>query len=115
LLHYNDLKADLIAQVQRIASFLGIDLDPERLEMVCAAVDFQAMRRRSATYVPCGGRLWKGGAESFLYRGTNGRWRGVLRPEQLEAYERVSRNALSPDCHRWLHRSCDQQLPTVDG
>jgi aryl sulfotransferase len=83
--------------------------------MVCAAVDFKAMQQRSATYVPCGGRLWKGGAESFLYRGTNGRWRGVLRPEQLEAYERVSRNALSPDCHRWLHRSCDQQLPTVDG
>jgi hypothetical protein len=39
----------------------------------------------------------------------------VLRPEQLEAYERVSRNALSPDCHRWLNRSCNQQLTTVDG
>lgn len=115
LLHYNDLKADLPAQVQRIASFLGLDPDPERLKMVCAAVDFKAMQQRSATYVPCGGRLWKGGAESFLYRGINGRWRGVLRPEQLEAYERVSRNALSPDCHRWLNRSCNQQLPTVDG
>jgi aryl sulfotransferase len=61
------------------------------------------MRRHSDRYVPCGGRLWKGGAASFLYRGTNGRWRGVLSAEQLEAYDRVSRDALSPACHAWLH------------
>ena len=103
LLHYGELKADLPGQITRIASFLGIDLDAARLADVAAAVDFDTMRRHSDRYVPCGGRLWKGGAASFLYRGTNGRWRGVLSTEQLEAYDRVSRDALSPACHAWLH------------
>jgi len=103
LLHYSDPKADLPGQIARIASFLGMEIDAVRLETVAAAVAFDAMRLHSDRYVPCGGSLWKGGATTFLYRGTNGRWRGVLRPEQLEAYERVSREALSPACHRWLH------------
>jgi aryl sulfotransferase len=103
LLHYGDLKADLPAQITRIAAFLGLELDAARLSEVAAAVDFEAMRRQSDRYVPCGGRLWNGGAASFLYRGTNGRWRGVLGEEQLEAYDRVSREALSPACHDWLH------------
>jgi aryl sulfotransferase len=103
LLHYGELKADLPGQITRIVSFLGIDLDAARLAAVASAVDFDTMRRHSDRYVPCGGRLWKGGAASFLYRGTNGRWRGVLSAEQLEAYDRVSRDALSPACHAWLH------------
>ena len=103
LLHYGDLKADLPAQISKIATFLGLELDAARLSEVAAAVDFHAMRRQSDRYVPCGGRLWKGGAASFLYRGTNGRWRGVLGSEQLEAYARVSREALSASCHNWLH------------
>lgn len=103
LLHYSDLLADLPAQIARIATFLGIEIDAPRLATVVAAVNIDAMRLHSNLYVPCGGVLWQGGAATFLYRGSNGRWRGVLSAEQLEAYDRVSREALSPACHAWLH------------
>jgi aryl sulfotransferase len=114
LLHYNDLKADLPAQIARIATFLGMEIDAPRLATVAAAVAFDAMRLHSDRYVPCGGRLWKGGAATFLYRGTNGRWRGVLHPEQLAAYDRVSREALSPACHTWLHGADSARLLALE-
>ena len=114
LLHYGDLKSNLPGEISRIATFLGMEVDSEQLTTVAVAVDFAAMRQHSDRYVPCGGRLWKGGAASFLYRGTNGRWRGVLSSEQLAAYDRVSREALSPACHNWLHGARAQQWLALD-
>ena len=34
--------------------------------------------------------------------GTNGRWRDVLTPNQLERYEEVMRSKLTPECIQWL-------------
>lgn len=37
-----------------------------------------------------------------LRQGTNGRWRGVLTPEQLAKYDEVVRRKLTPECAVWL-------------
>jgi aryl sulfotransferase len=42
-----------------------------------------------------------GGADGFLYKGHNGRWRDVLTEEDLRLYEKVA-GSLEPGLRAWL-------------
>ena len=46
------------------------------------------MKANAAKSVPLGGAFWEGGAETFIHKGTNGRWREVLSAEQIDQYEK---------------------------
>ena len=37
-----------------------------------------------------------------MNKGTNGRWKNVLSPEDLSLYEDAVARVLSPDCRQWL-------------
>ncbi len=102
MLHFADMKADTAAAVRRIAGFIGIELSTARLASIVSAVSFKAMKQRGEDYAPSGGATWKGGADTFLNKGTNGRWRGVLSPRELALYDAACDRALSPDCRAWL-------------
>ena len=43
-----------------------------------------------------------GGADTFLYKGTNGRWHDVLTPEELARYDETVAARVTPDCAAWL-------------
>jgi aryl sulfotransferase len=60
------------------------------------------MKANADAYVPDGGSHWKGGAQTFMNKGTNGRWREVLSAEELAQYDSLCAKALTPDCRRWL-------------
>jgi hypothetical protein len=47
---------------------------------------------------------FEGGAESIQLKGTNGRWREVLTPVELDAYEKRAAEQLPPDAANWLER-----------
>jgi aryl sulfotransferase len=102
LVHFNDLKADLEGEIRRIAAFLEIDVGTETLARAVAHSSFDYMKSHAASVAPRGGVLWKGGAETFINKGSNGRWRDRLTPEDVEAYERRAVQELGPDCARWL-------------
>ena len=51
---------------------------------------------------PAGGAFWEGGANTFINKGVNGRWRDVLSPADSLAYERMAAERLGADCARWL-------------
>lgn len=102
VLHYADMKRDIGAAVARIAGFLDMPLTPARHAAVVEAASFDSMKRRARDYVPHGGQAWKGGAETFLYKGTNGRWRDVLSADDLALYDAACRRSLSDDCRLWL-------------
>jgi len=102
MLHFADMKADTAAAVRRIAGFIGIELSTARLASIVSAVSFKAMKQRGEDYAPSGGATWKGGSDTFLNKGTNGRWRGVLSPRELALYDAACDRALSPDCRAWL-------------
>jgi aryl sulfotransferase len=80
--HYDDLKHDLTAEMRRVAKFLGIDAAEKHWPALVERCTFASMRARSAEIAPFDD-LFVGGAESFLYKGTNGRWRDVLTPAEL--------------------------------
>ncbi|MFQ5565887.1 MAG: sulfotransferase domain-containing protein [Paracoccaceae bacterium] len=102
MLHFADMKADTAAAVRRIADFIGVELSGARLDDIVAAVSFKAMKERGADYAPRGGATWKGGADTFLNKGTNGRWRDVVSPSELALYDAACERALTPDCRAWL-------------
>jgi aryl sulfotransferase len=45
--------------------------------------------------------IFEGGIERFLFKGTNGRWRGVLTDDDLALYERAAAT-LDPELRAWL-------------
>ena len=101
LVHFNDLKADLRGEIEKIAAFLDIEVDPKLWPAILehCSLDYMKMvaaRDERAKVV------FKGGGATFVNKGTNGRWRDVLTADDIARYEaEVARN-LTPECAEWL-------------
>jgi len=102
LLHFAELKADLPGQIRRMAAFLYIAVDESRWDAIVEHCSFDYMKRHATKSVPLGGAFWDGGAETFVYKGTSGRWRDTLTPEDCARYERMAVEHLGEACARWL-------------
>jgi aryl sulfotransferase len=102
LLHFEDLKADLPGQARRIAAFLGVVVEEARWPAILEHCSFDWMKAHAAKAAPLGGVFWDGGAETFINKGTNGRWRDVLTSADCTAYETLAQRELGEDCARWL-------------
>ena len=98
--HYNDLQADLDAQMRRVAAFLDIEIDERRWADQVERCTFESMKRRSAEIADFESHF-VGGADTFLYKGTNGRWRDVLTAEELERFDQRARELLPPEAIAW--------------
>ena len=104
LLHFADLKHDLPGGIKRIAAFLDIEIDEEKFPAVVEHCSFDYMKRNATASVPLGGAFWDGGAQTFIHKGTNGRWKEVLSAEQLAMYDHTAAKVLTPDCRAWLEQ-----------
>jgi len=102
LLHFNEMKNDLPGAMRRVAGFLGIPVDEARWPVLVAHCTFEYMKAHASAAAPLGGILWEGGGESFINKGTNGRWRDRLSAADIAAYEARALKELGPDCARWL-------------
>ena len=115
LVHYNDLKADLAGEMRRVADFLGISVPPDHLARARRGrrVRGHAPGRRGADGER-GGQL-PGRRRRFFHKGTNGRWRGVFREEDLALYDAKVAAEFSPACARWVAhgRRAAEQLGVV--
>jgi aryl sulfotransferase len=102
LVHFADLKADMEGEIRRIADFLAIDVPADRWPAILEHSGFEYMKRHAAQSAPLGGALWEGGADTFIHKGTNGRWRDTLTVAESAAYDRRARDELGADCADWL-------------
>ena len=102
LVHFADLKRDLAGELDRIARFLNVGLDPARHDAVLRHCSFDWMKANASRAAPLGGVLWDGGAGTFINRGTNGRWRDTLTPADCAEYETRAIAELGPECAAWL-------------
>jgi len=59
------------------------------------------MKANATASVPLGGAFWDGGAQTFVHKGVNGRWRDLLSPDQSAAYEARALAELGEDCTHW--------------
>jgi aryl sulfotransferase len=102
LFHYGDMLADAEREVRRMAAFLEIEVPDTAWEGIVKAVSFAEMKQQGELYAPGGGQLWKGGADTFLHKGTNERWRDVLSEDELAQYDAACDRALTTECRQWL-------------
>jgi aryl sulfotransferase len=102
LIHFNQLKADLPGEMRAIADFLDVDVPEDKWPDVIDHCTFAYMKTNAEQCAPLGGFVWEGGADTFINKGTNGRWRDVLPPADIAAYEKMAVEKLGPDCARWL-------------
>jgi aryl sulfotransferase len=108
--HYSDMQGDLDAQMHRVAEFLGIAVDEPIWPDLVARCSFQAMKQHSDEIADFDARF-VGGADAFLYKGTNGRWRDVLTAEELAAFDRRANERLPTDAFAWTTHGDTAQDP----
>lgn len=102
LVHYNDLKRDLAAEMARIADYLEIEVPAAVMPSLVEAAGFESMKRDAAVIAPNAEEIWDGGAERFVFKGTNGRWREVLTEEDLARYDTLVRQKWTPGLAAWI-------------
>ena len=102
LVHFNDLLADLDGQMKDIADYLDIEVPEELWADVVKRCTFAEVKKDPSKVV--GENIsfaFKGGADSFIHKGTNGRWIGVLDEEDLALYDTAMKK-LPSDYADWL-------------
>jgi aryl sulfotransferase len=100
--HFGDLLAQPAVEIRRVAAFLGLPVSDASLQEIVEAVSFESMKKNADAVVGQASALFEGGAQRFVHKGTNGRWREVLDEGDLDDYRAMVRRTLSPDCARWL-------------
>ncbi len=102
LVHFNALLDKLEGEIHRIADFLDIRVSADLVAQIAQAVTFANVKQNAETLLPDLDNGFIGGAQTFIHKGTNGRWREVLSEEDLLLYKAAVLRELSPDCADWL-------------
>jgi aryl sulfotransferase len=102
MVHYAHLKRDLPGQIRRIAQFLEIPIDPAKWDTIVEHCTFEYMKKHATRSLPFEGKFWDRGAETFVNKGENGRWRDVLTADDIARYETRAEVELGPECARWM-------------
>jgi aryl sulfotransferase len=100
--HFTKLKEDMPGEIRRIAEFIETPIDDPSWERILRHCSFDYMKAHATNSVPLGGAFWDGGAETFIHKGVNGRWRDSLSAGDIARYEQRAENELESDCAHWL-------------
>lgn len=102
LVHFADMKRDLEGEMRRIAEFLDVRPAQSDWPALLEYCSFEWMKRHGEKSVPLNGTLWKGGAASFVHKGTNRRWANTLSGAEIARYEARAVAELGAECAAWL-------------
>ena len=104
MVHFNDLRAALESEMRRIAAYLDMDVAEENWPDVVRRCTFEEVKKNPSKVVGEGiSFAFEGGADTFIHKGTNRRWVGVLDDEDLSLYEEAMAK-LPQDFRQWLER-----------
>jgi aryl sulfotransferase len=99
--HYSDMLADIEGEMRRLSAFCDIAVSEERWPAIVEAVSLTAMREQAKAAEQGTDMVFEGGTDRFLFKGTNGRWRGVLTEDDLALYDKAAAS-LDPGLRTWL-------------
>ena len=102
MIHFTDLKRDMPGEMRKIAAFLDIEIDETRWDTIVEYCTFDWMKANATKSVPLGGAFWDAGAEVFINKGVNGRWKDTLTAEDNTRYDAMARSELGDACAQWL-------------
>jgi len=90
------------AEIRLLAAFLDIPINEDKWDDILLHCSFDYMKANATKSVPLGGAFWDGGAQTFIHKGVNGRWREVLSEEDILRYEQRAAAELGGECAHWL-------------
>jgi aryl sulfotransferase len=81
----------------------GIDIDEASWPTIVEHCTFDYMKKHGDKLSPPVNDFFEGGLKtSFIYKGTNDRWRDTLTEDETRKYEDIAASRLTPDCAHWL-------------
>ena len=90
-------------EIRRIADFLDIEFNDDKIwSTILEHSSFEYMKDNASRLSPMLDQIFEGGAKSFVNKGTNGRWRDVLTPADIQKYEEIANSNLTEECSQWL-------------
>ena len=93
-----------------ISEFLNIDVPEECWDNVVNRCTFSQVKKDPGKVVGADLDLqFKGGGDTFIHKGTNGRWVGVLDDEDLALYDEAMAH-LPEDYASWLENGGPTQV-----
>jgi aryl sulfotransferase len=101
LVHFNNLRANTKDEISRIADFLDIPVDAAAWPQILEHCSLDYMKQQAAK-VEMMDAVFQGGGGNFVNKGTNGRWKDVLTPAEVQKADEVAARNLTPDCAHWL-------------
>ncbi|KAI0205281.1 P-loop containing nucleoside triphosphate hydrolase protein [Astrocystis sublimbata] len=106
LVHFNDLKADLDGEMRRIAKFLEIpEMSAENWKAAVEHCTFDWMKAHAELSAPQQSDIaWKEGAQRFIHKGTNNRWKDVLTEDDNKRYLEKAKQELGEEGALWLEK-----------
>jgi len=102
LVHFNDLKNDLAGQICELAEFLEIDAPQSTFDAVSQHSTFEWMKANADLVTPMAGDIFEGGAQTFINKGTNKRWKDLLSDEDYQEYVAIAEQKLGSQCAQWV-------------
>ena len=102
LLHFQNLLDDMEGTMRKIAAFLATPIDESKWDLMVRHCTFAYMKKNATLSVPLGGAVFEGGADSFIFKGVNNRWRDTLTQEDIKVYESRVLKEVGPECAHWL-------------
>lgn len=110
LVHFTDLLENPEAQIRRIAKHLDIKIDEQHLPGILQRISFNGMKENFDAIMPEANMLWREGSKTFMNKGTNGRWQGVLTESELAECQAAVERELTPDCADWLEHGGEHRI-----
>lgn len=101
LFHYDDLKADLAGEMERLAQSLGIEIAEGQWRSLVDAATFDRMRRSAEQLVPeTTNAIWQE-SQQFFRSGRSGQWAEVLSEAEVRRYAARLESLAPPDLATW--------------
>lgn len=100
--HYDNLLSNSASEISKIANFIDVDISNDQANSLADYTSFKNTKSNLEKLFPGGYRLFENGADTFFYKGVNGRWRDVLTSKDDDLFQSVSRSILSRGCYKWL-------------
>ena len=104
LFHYVDMKADLVGELRRLATILGVDIDDDELSELAHAATFEQMKQRADVLAPdTTHKIWQDTAR-FFDKARTGGWREIADADGPRYHDRVAALRAPAELVAWLHR-----------